>query len=256
LGRVEAVHVNALRRTGEGLLLVVVVVGAWAAWAELGDVEEVVVPPPIDVARDLVSNPSVYLDALASTLLLAAIGLAGGIACGATMAALAWRSRLLSAVISPTAVFAHSVPIVALIPVVARVLGFNNLTVVVIVVIMSFFPSFVFIGAGLRAVSPASSDLFAVLGATPRQRLWRLAAPSAVPGAVAALRIAATASLIIAVVVESIIGTAGLGRMFMESYLNLRLERAWGVALLIIVLSIAVFGLTSRLEYTVARRFR
>jgi hypothetical protein len=44
--------------------------------------------------------------------------------------------------------------------------------------------------------------------------------------------------------------------VFMESYLNLRLERAWGVALLIIVLSIAVFGLTSRLETSVARRFR
>jgi ABC-type nitrate/sulfonate/bicarbonate transport system permease component len=248
--------VRALRRTAEGLVLVGVVIGAWAAWAELGDVAEVVVPPPSDVVDDLVSNPGVYLDALASTVLLAAIGLAGGVACGAIMAALAWRSHLLSAVVSPTAVFAHSVPIVALIPVVARVLGFNDLTVIVIVVLMSFFPSFVFIGAGLRAVPPASADLFAVLGATPRQRLVRLAAPSAVPGAVAAVRIAATASLIIAVVVESIIGTAGLGQMFMESYLNLRLERAWGVALLIIVLSIAVFGLTSRLEQSVVQRFR
>jgi ABC-type nitrate/sulfonate/bicarbonate transport system permease component len=253
---VEAIHLRALRRTAEVLLLFVVVVGAWAVWAEAGDVAEVVVPPPIDVARDLASNPGVYLDALASTAVLAAIGLAGGVACGAIMAALAWRSRLLSAVISPTAVFAHSVPIVALIPVVARVLGFNNLTVVVIVVLMSFFPSFVFIGAGLRAVPPASSDLFAVLGARPRQRLVRLAVPSALPGAMAAVRIAATASLIIAVVVESIIGTTGLGQVFMESYLNLRLERAWGVALLIIVLSIAVFGLTSRLERSVAQRFR
>lgn len=247
---------NAVRRVGEALLLVAVVVAAWAAWADLADVAEVVVPPPLDVARDLSSNPSEYLEALKSTMVLAAIGLIGGIACGATMAALAWRSRLLGAVISPTAVFAHSVPIVALIPVVARVLGFNDLTVIAIVVLMSFFPSFVFIGAGMRAVPAASSDLFAVLGAPPRQRLLRLAAPSAVPGAVAALRIAATASLIIAVVVESIIGTSGLGRMFMESYLNLRLERAWGVALLIIVLSIAVFGATSRLESGVVQRFR
>jgi ABC-type nitrate/sulfonate/bicarbonate transport system permease component len=247
---------SVLRRVGEALFLLLIFVGGWAAWAELGDVEEVVVPPPLDVVDDLASNPGVYLDALGSTALLATIGLAGGIACGATMAALAWRSRLLSAVISPTAVFAHAVPIVALIPVVARVLGFNNLTVVTIVVIMSFFPSFVFIGAGLRAVPPASSELFAALGAPPRQRLFRLAIPSAVPGAVAALRIAATASLIIAVVVESIIGTAGLGKVFMESYLNLRLERAWGVALLIIVLSMTVFGLTSRLESSVAQRFR
>jgi ABC-type nitrate/sulfonate/bicarbonate transport system permease component len=126
----------------------------------------------------------------------------------------------------------------------------------VIVVLMSFFPSFVFIGAGLRAVPPSSSDLFSVLGAAPRQRFVRLAIPSAVPGAVAALRIAATASLIIAVVVESIIGTAGLGQVFAESYLNLQLERAWGVAVLIIVLSIAVFAATSRLESSVTQRFR
>lgn len=247
---------SALRRSGEALLLIAVVVGAWGVWAELSEVDAVVVPRPLDVASDLYSNPDAYLDALGPTALLAATGLAGGIACGAALAALAWRSRLLSAVVSPMAVFAHSVPIVALIPVVARVLGFNSLTVVVIVVLMSFFPSFVFIGAGLRAVPPSSSDLFSVLGAAPRQRFVRLAIPSAVPGAVAALRIAATASLIIAVVVESIIGTAGLGQVFAESYLNLQLERAWGVAVLIIVLSIAVFAATSRLESSVTQRFR
>jgi NitT/TauT family transport system permease protein len=172
------------------------------------------------------------------------------------MAVMAWRSHLAGAVLSPVAVFAQSVPIVAVIPVIARVLGYTNLTIIVIVMIMSFFPSFVFVGAGLRAVPTAVSDVFTALGAAPRQRLLHVALPCAVPGAIAAVRIGATASIIIAVVVQTILGTNGLGAVFAQSYLNLQLDRAWGVALVIILFSMILFALTSTLEDLVLKRWR
>ena len=58
-----------------------------------------------------------------------------------------------------------SVPVVALIPVIARLLGYDTSTVLAIVVIITFFPSFVFASSGLRSPPPGSEDLFRVLGA-------------------------------------------------------------------------------------------
>jgi ABC-type nitrate/sulfonate/bicarbonate transport system permease component len=247
---------NLPRKALEIVLVFAIGIVAWQAWKTLGHEPQIVVPSPRSVAHDLFSNPGIYASALASTVELAAVGLVAGLACGILMAVMAWRSHLAGAVLSPVAVFAQSVPIVAVIPVIARVLGYTNLTIIVIVMIMSFFPSFVFVGAGLRAVPTAVSDVFTALGAAPRQRLLHVALPCAVPGAIAAVRIGATASIIIAVVVQTILGTNGLGAVFAQSYLNLQLDRAWGVALVIILFSMILFALTSTLEDLVLKRWR
>jgi ABC-type nitrate/sulfonate/bicarbonate transport system permease component len=247
---------NLTRKALEIVLVFAIGIAAWQAWKTLSHEPQIVVPSPTSVAHDLFSNPGIYASALASTVELAAVGLIGGLACGILIAMVAWRSRLAGAVLSPVAVFAQSVPIVAIIPVIARVLGYTNLTIIVIVMIMSFFPSFVFVGAGLRAVPAAVSDVFTALGAAPRHRLLHVALPCAVPGAVAAVRIGATTSIIIAVVVQTILGTNGLGAVFSQSYLNLQLDRAWGVALVIILFSMILFALTSTLESLVLERWR
>jgi ABC-type nitrate/sulfonate/bicarbonate transport system permease component len=248
---------TTLRRKALEIVLVFAIgILAWQAWKSLSNQPQIVVPSPKSVGQDLFSNPGVYASALASTVEVAAIGLVGGLVCGIAMAIVAWRSRLAGAVLSPVAVFAQSVPIVAIIPVIARVLGYTNVTIIVTVTIMSFFPSFVFVGAGLRAVPPAVSDVFTALGAAPRHRLLHVALPCAVPGAVAAVRIGASTAIIIAVVVQTILGTSGLGAIFSASYLNLQLDRAWGVALVIILFSMVLFALTSSLERLVVERWR
>jgi ABC-type nitrate/sulfonate/bicarbonate transport system permease component len=244
------------RKALEIVLVFAIGIAAWQAWKTLTHQPQIIVPSPTSVAQDLFSNPGVYASALVSTVKLAALGLVGGLACGIVMAIVAWRSRLAGAVLSPVAVFAQSVPIVAIIPVIARVLGYTNVTIIVTVMIMSFFPSFVFVGSGLRAVPPAVSDVFTALGAAPRQRLLYVALPCAVPGGVAAIRIGASTAIIIAVVVQTILGTSGLGGIFSASYLNLQLDRAWGVALVIILFSMILFALTSTLERMVVERWR
>jgi hypothetical protein len=60
---------------------------------------------------------------------------------------------------------------VALIPILARLLGYNLKTELAIVAIISFFPSFVFTAAGLRALPAGSTDLFQANGASTWHRL-------------------------------------------------------------------------------------
>jgi NitT/TauT family transport system permease protein len=79
--------------------------------------------------------------------------------------------------------------------------------------------------------------------------------PSALPHLATGLRIAASSSVVAAVVAESLIGSAGLGVDFTYSYSLLRMPRAFGAALLIVAVSLLVFTAFGWLERAVHRRF-
>src|SRR5690606_33532221 len=173
-----------------------------------------VMPHPIDVLLNIVGNPGPYWQNGSQTLLLAAGGLVLGMALGTLIAVVAWTSRVLSGILIPLGLIFSSVPVVALIPVLARLLGYDVRTVLAIVVIISFFPAFVFTSAGLRSLPAGSEDLFQVLGASKWRRFVHLVLPSAVPNWMIALRLAAPPAVLSAMVAEFLMGSSGLGYMF------------------------------------------
>jgi NitT/TauT family transport system permease protein len=225
-----------------------VLIGAWYLWVDLRDVSSIVMPRPAAVARDLANDPSAYLDATLTTLRVAGLGLMVGLFLAVTLAVLSWTSDLLAGLLTPATVMLYAIPVVGLIPVVARVLGYNERTVVAIAVIITFFPTFVFVSSGLRAFPPGSGSVFDVLGARRSAVLWRLALPAALPNALIALRMSAPACLIGAVVAQYLMGTDGLGYAFMHSYTRFEMDRAFGVAIVVMVVSLVLFGLASRVE--------
>ena len=83
-----------------------------------------------------------------------------------------------------------------------------------IVVVISFLPAFVFMSAGLKALPEGSDDLFNVLVAGRLKRFIYLAAPSAVPSWMIALRLAAPPAVLSAMVAEFLMGTFGWGIHF------------------------------------------
>ncbi len=104
-----------------GILLIL---GAWEGWVVANDFNPIVMPSPQGVAVDMVSNPGVYIENTSVTLFVALVGLAGGLAVGTGLAILTWFSPLMSGIVSPTAVLFSSVPVVSMIPIIARILGY------------------------------------------------------------------------------------------------------------------------------------
>jgi hypothetical protein len=120
----------------------------WEAWVVMGGLNPIVMPRPSHVLAEILKRPSTYFGSALETLLLASVGLALGMLLGIAIAAAAWMSRILTGLLTPITLIFSSVPVIALIPVIARVLGYDVRTVLAIVVIISFFPAFVFAGNG------------------------------------------------------------------------------------------------------------
>jgi ABC-type nitrate/sulfonate/bicarbonate transport system permease component len=236
-----------------GLLLIF---AAWQLWVMSTHYNSIVIVSPVAVVRDIVLHPLLYLLPALWTLGFAVSGLAAGMLLGLTLAIAAWRSQILSGAISPTALLLSSTPVVCLIPLLARIFGYQSRTEFVTVAIMTFFPGFVFCSKGLRNLPPGSSEFFAVLAATRGQELLWLALPAAVPGMAVALRIGAAYSVMVTMISEYLMQTGGLGNMFALTSQAFETERAWGASLVAMTLSIALYTAAGALETRVRERYR
>lgn len=233
---------------------VALILVAWELWVSLNGYTSTVAPHPAAVFADIATNLTVYLAPTGSTLAVALAGLLGGTVIGFVGAVLVWWSTALAGVVTPAALIIRSVPITAIIPIVARVIGYGDPAVLASTALICFFPAFVFTLSGLASIPVAGHDLFTVLGANKRQVLLRLGVLHAIPSAMVAIRITAPSAVLAAMLAEFLMGTNGLGALFSSSRGYLDMERAWGTALVATVLSVLVFVGSRALERRVVRR--
>jgi NitT/TauT family transport system permease protein len=235
-----------------GILLLLI---AWETWVIANSFNPIVMPTPTAVLHDLVTYPMVYLTNVGITLAIAVFGLVAGMAVGTGLAVAAWFSPIASGLLNPLTVLFSSVPVVALIPVIARLLGYDTSTVLAIVVIITFFPSFVFASSGLRQPPPGSEDLFRVLGASRLDLLRRLALPAAMPNLAIAFKLASAHAILAAMVAEFLMGTTGLGYLFAKTKADFQTEQAFGASLVATVISATAFLAAGWVEKRVRERY-
>ncbi len=228
----------------------------WQAWIAIGNVPAIVAPTPAEAAQSAVRQLPGALPDLAATLGVIAAGLVLGMGFGVGLASLTWFSPLLSGLMTPVTVLLNAIPSVALIPVVASIFGFNDVTVVVVAALITFFPAFVMTRSGLDSLPPGAADLMGVLGAPRWRQYLRIALPAAIPNIVTALRIGAMLSVLGALTAEWLLGTRGLGYRLALAQQTMATEDAWTFSILGVLLSLLIFGLATLLERRVSARFR
>jgi NitT/TauT family transport system permease protein len=160
------------------------------------------------------------------SLRLAAAGFAVGVAVGFLLALAMQRLRLVERALLPYVVLSQTVPLVALAPLVYGWSG--NLTlfgldwkpwmsVSVISAYLAFFPVAVGALRGLSSPPPVQTELLACYAASWWQTLVRLRLPASVPYLIPALKLAAAAAVIGAIVAEISIGLpGGIGRLIIS----------------------------------------
>lgn len=227
---------------------------AWDLWVVLNGYTSTVAPRPWDVLADVATGFGDYVPFVAYTLGMSLGGLIGGTAIGFVGAVLVWWSAALSGVVTPAALVIRSVPLTAMIPIIARIVGYGDPAVLASTMLICFFPAFVFTLSGLAAIPDAGRDLFRVLGASRAQLLGRYGVLHALPNLMVSVRITAPTAVLGAMLAEFLMGTNGLGALFSRSRSYMDMERAWGTAVVATVASVLVFACARMLERHVVSR--
>src|SRR5690606_31985799 len=110
-------------------------------------------------------------DATRETLVEAGLGFAVGLAAAVVVAVTFTLWRPLERAVMPVALALRSVPIVAMVPLLAFVFGRGLAGSLVIVAIIVWFPALVLVTNGLRSVRAEALDLLAAYDAGPLTQL-------------------------------------------------------------------------------------
>src|SRR5713226_800551 len=145
------------------------------------------------------------------TLRSAVIGFVVGGLIGFGLAVVMAQTRLIERSLLPYAIASQMVPVIALGPIVYSIFKDENVARILIAAYVTFFPVTVNTLKGLRSVDPSALALMTSLAASRFQTYVLLRVPAAVPYLFQALKIAATASVIGAIVVELMGAQQGIG---------------------------------------------
>ena len=186
----------------------------------------------------------------------AGLGFIVGALLGLVLATIFVHSRLLERAFVPYVVASQTIPIVALAPMIVFAFGPSVTSVVIIATYLTFFPVTIAMIRGLRSPDPRALELMRSYAAS-RWAIYRnVRLPASVPYLFTALKIAATASIVGAIIGEGPGGIPdGLGRAiinFNQQYVTAP-EKLWAAILVSSLLGISFFILVRVAELVVLR---
>ncbi len=195
-----------------------------------------------NMALPLTSTSTVGYNALitaAETL----VGLGLAVLVGAVTAVALVFSRAFERMMLPWIVASQNVPIVALAPVLAVLLGRYGvqglLPKAIVAAYIAFFPLSIGIAKGLSSVPPLQLDLMRTYHAHPLQVFHWVRIPAALPMLFTSLKISAAMALVGAIVAEiSIVSFAGLGPMLLSRSYYSDMVGLWVIMLVAAALGI------------------
>jgi NitT/TauT family transport system permease protein len=202
----------------------------------------------------------VMLNNASSTFGVALLGFVIGAVLGSGLAVLFHASRLLDRGCMPFVIGSQLVPLLAIAPMI--VIGVGRLGAPawlaksLIAAYLTFFPVTIGMLRGLRSVPTDAEDLMRSYAATPWQTFWKLRLPAALPYLFTALKVAATASVIGAIVGELPSGSpTGIGPVIVNAtqYYNSRPPNLWAAVFVAGLIGLVFYGLVSMVEKMVVR---
>jgi NitT/TauT family transport system permease protein len=242
-----------MRRVRYYLPAVLVFVGGLVAWelaVGLLNIQRFLLPPPSDIIGALIQERDVLLEAGTNTLIEAAGGFAIGLIAGVAVAFATARFALARGALLPFAIAANAVPIVAFAPIMNNWFGVTSpVSKMMIVAMLVFFPVMINTVRGLTSATPASLELMRSYAAGEMAVLRKVRIPAALPYFFTAIKVAATLSLIGAVVGEYFGGaTVALGRFIVENASFLRFAETWAAIIIAATLGIGFYLIIIGLE--------
>ena len=218
-------------------------------------------PPPSAVAQALAQNLPTLAAAAWRTLSTALIALVIASLIAQALALLVALSPLIERAVTPLASVIQVTPVVAIAPLVLIWAGLDHpgRALVVLAVLVAFFPIFSGAVAGLKAADPDLERLFDLYGATPWQRAIRLKLPSAVPFLLEGHKVGAGLAIIGAVVAEFGAGSGGVNGLAWQILdAGNKVQTARMIAALVVLgaMGVTVHALLEAVQRAGLRRWR
>lgn len=239
-------HSEAItNRAKEHVPVLLCLVGAVLLWQSLSWASllpHFLVPAPSDIVRTLLNPAIQWPTHVLTTMKEIMAGFVAGVSGGLSIALVASQSAFLRRIILPYIVAIEAVPKIAVAPLLYILLGFNDLSRVTLVFMVSFFPVVLAATTGLVDVDANLIYLLKSLGASEGKIFYKLRLPNSLPHLFDGLRLAAISAVIGAVIAEFVSSSSGLGFLIVNAQNTFDASLAFAAFTLVSATSLGLYA--------------
>ncbi|MBP1846292.1 NitT/TauT family transport system permease protein [Rhizobium petrolearium] len=240
---------DTLLRTLIPVGVVIALILLWQAIITLNSIPQYILPGPLAVANSLYNDWGTLWPALWVTTQITMQALALALIGGVGIAIFLVQSKWIETAFYPITVILQVTPIVAIAPLILIYAPTTQVALLICAFLVAFFPILSNMVQGLKSVDHNLLNLFDLYGASRWQTLLYLKLPSSLPYFMTGLRIGGGLALIAAVVAEFAAGSAGAGSglafRLLESQYRLNIPRLFAALILLSMLGVVIFMITS-----------
>lgn len=211
---------------------------AWQALVTFGDLPHFILPSPLKVTKTLWELRGLIASHALVTIIEILVGLLIGTVLGGLTAIWLARSRVARYLVKPVLVLTQALPVFALAPLFTLWLGYGMESKILVAVLIIYFPVASAFFDGLMQTPKGWLSLSKVMGATPRQLLWRIQIPAALPSFASGLRLAAVYAPIGAIIGEWVGASEGLGYLMLLANGRAKIDLMFAALLVLALLTL------------------
>jgi putative hydroxymethylpyrimidine transport system permease protein len=222
-------------------LLVLLGLSGWELYADLGGVDDFILPAPSQIGQALVDDRGLLWSNFTVTAGEVLLGIFVALVLGFALAVAIHFSATVRRALYPLLVGSQAVPIVVVAPLLAVWWGFGITPKLAIIALVCFFPVVVTTLDALAAVDPDQLKLMRTLDASRWQAFRFTEAPAALPAALSGAKIAVAVAVIGAVFAEYAGSSSGLGHLILQAIPQLETARAYAAVVVLAAFAVLLF---------------
>ena len=185
---------------------------------------------------------------LPATMAVVGVGLGISVVLGLGLAMLMDASPAAEKALYPLIVASQTIPTTALAPLFVLWFGYGLWSMVLVAVLITFFPIAITVFDGFRSIKTEMAELLFTFGASKRQIFWKLKLPAALPYFFSAIKMAIPLSVIGAAIGEWLGAQSGLGYFSRRMMTQLDGAGVFAPILLLSVVAMLLVAIVSMIE--------
>jgi ABC-type nitrate/sulfonate/bicarbonate transport system permease component len=220
----------------------------WQILVSVFNIEKWILPSPSGIIISFWDGRALFITHMIPTLLEALAGLALAIILGIVSAIIMKLNNPIKIILYPFLILSQTIPFIVLAPLITIWFGFGFTPKIIIITLICFFPIALNFYDGFNRTDQAKIRLLNSMKANKKQKIFLLFIPSSLPSFFSGLRIAASYSVLGAVISEWIGTEKGLGLLLIRSSKSYLTERVFAVITVITIMSLLLLFMVKILE--------
>ncbi len=246
---------------GKFMLQIAIALGVWYGVVTVSGLGSYFLKTPqavwtyLFVGPQASSNLTSVLSSLSTTLFHAGMGWLVGSILAISGAILMSNSSTITKAVMPLVLVARSVPLVAMTPLIALLLGRGLVGITAISALVTLVPTLVTIVDGLKKLPTAALNIVTCSGGSNFDALIKVRLFYGLPAVFTAAKISMPGAILGAVLAEWLVAGSGIGHIMAYDVVGSNFANLWASIVAIVVVSLTLYSVVSSAERLFRKRF-